>query len=76
MFFFFVFFNMVQVLSFAFNSCLSKLTVKSFSYLDIIQPHEKDAAKTLPLNVEHERHLIAVSYLQANTCAHPLEFEG
>lgn len=35
-----------------------------------------DAAKTLRLNVGHERRLIAVSYLQANTCAHPLEFEG
>lgn len=44
--------------------------------MDILQPHEKDAAKTSPLKVEHERHLIAVSYLQANTCAHPLEFEG
>lgn len=53
-----------------------KTGYKSFSYMDILQPHEKDAAKTSPLKVEHERHLIAVSYLQANTCAHPLEFEG
>lgn len=39
----------------------------------ILHPYIKDTPKTFPVNTEHQRRLIAVSYLRANTCAQPQE---
>lgn len=48
-----------------------------FNFSSLLLKHQdKDHKKTSAPNVEHQRHLIAVSYLQANTCAHGLEFNG